>query len=568
MSRPRSSLVNCLALFRGEALSIGAFSMVTNLMMLAPTLYLLQLYDRVLLSKNELTLYAITLITAMFFLLMAFAEWMRSMAAIRAGVRFDRLLGDRIFESGFSGAHASKIESAQGAMQDLTHIRQFMTGNGLFAFFDLPWTLLYIAILFILDSMLGCLAIAFCAVQAGLAVWNQRSSDQPLQAANEVRVANQRFLDSKIRNIETLHVMGMLPHLYTRWHAIQARWNRLDSDATQVQARNQHTNKFVRHTMQSLMLGAAAWLAIKGQISIGAMIASNVLIARALQPFDVIVTTWRSFIQAWQAVQRIDPLLASKPDAPSAVAIEDNSISGEITLRDFNVSLQEGGKTLLKDINLVIQPGRVLVVMGPSGSGKTTLARALVGLCQGHGGELLVDGRRMSQIPYDLLSRNIGYLPQDVGLIEGSVVENIARFNQPRTLDVIEAAKAAGIHESILRLPLGYDTQVRDNSPMLSGGQRQMIGLARAFYQKPSILVLDEPNSHLDEQGEASLANALTLMKAQGKSIVIVSHRHSILKIADRLLVMQNGEITHDSSRDESADGNAQVHETHTPQAA
>ena len=568
MNRHSLWLAGYLPSFRGEILSIGTFSLVTNLMMLAPTLYLLQLYDRVLLSKNELTLYAITMITALFFLLMAFAEGMRSMAAVKAGVRFDRLLGDRIFKLAFSRGQGSKTISIQGAMQDLTYIRQFMTGNGLFAFFDLPWTLLYIGILFVLDPMLGLLAIAFCTVQAGLAVWNQRSSERPLQAVNEMRVANQRFLDSKARNIETLHAMGMLPHLYARWQAIQARWNGLDSNAVRLQARNQHVNKFVRHTMQSLMLGAAAWLAVKGQISIGAMIASNVLIARALQPFDVIVTTWSAFIQAWQSVKRIDPLLTSELRLPSMAAMEDASIHGEITLRNVSVSPAQGEKPLLKNINLDIHPGELLVVMGPSGSGKTTLARSLMGLCEGQSGELRIDGKAIDQIHYDMLSANIGYLPQDIGLIEGSIVENITRFNTPRTLDVIEAAKAAGIHEAILRLPRGYDTQVDDAGPLLSGGQRQLIGLARTFYRKPSILVLDEPNSHLDEHGESNLFNAITLMKAQGKAIVIVSHRPGILKIADRLLILQNGEIAYYGNRDEVLADVGRAPETATPQAA
>ncbi|MDP2247514.1 MAG: ABC transporter transmembrane domain-containing protein, partial [Nitrosomonadales bacterium] len=282
MNTKQTSLTGYFALFRSELLSVGLFSMVTNLMMLAPTLYLLQLYDRVLLSKNELTLYAITLITCFFFLVMAFSEWMRSIAVIKAGVKFDQLLSDRLFKLGFTNTSGAGKAGANEAMQDLTFIRQFLTSNGLFAFFDMPWAVIYIAILFILDPVLGMLAIVLCTIQAILAVWNQRSSDQPLQDINSARISSQHFIDSKIRNIETLHVLGMMPHLYARWNAMQSRWNDLDSRAVEVQSRNQHINKFVRYSMQSLMLGVAAWLAIRGQITIGAMIASNVLIARAL----------------------------------------------------------------------------------------------------------------------------------------------------------------------------------------------------------------------------------------------------------------------------------------------
>jgi ATP-binding cassette subfamily C exporter for protease/lipase len=320
----------------------------------------------------------------------------------------------------------------------------------------------------------------------------------------------------------------------------------------QIQARNQHINKFVRYSMQSLMLGTAAWLAIRGQITIGAMIASTVLIARALQPFDAIVSTWQQFIQAKQSIERINLLLVAeqKPATVTPTAGK-TEVRGEITLRGINVSLESPRKTLLKNISLEINPGQILVVMGPSGSGKTTLARCLVGVCNRQGGELLIDGHAVEQIPPGLLAKSIGYLPQDIELIEGTIVENIARFHQPETLDVIEAAQAAGIHDSILRLPLGYDTRIDDSGSDLSGGQRQLIGLARAFYQKPSILVLDEPNSNLDEHGEASLLSAITAMKAEGAAIVIISHRTNILKSADRLLLMKNGEIAHYGSRDE-----------------
>ncbi len=568
MNTRKSSLNGYLALFKNELLSVGVFSMVTNLMMLAPTLYLLQLYDRVLLSKNELTLYAITLITCFFFLVMAFSEWMRSFAVIKAGIKFDQLLSSRLFKLGFSNPSSSGKANAGEAMQDLTFIRQFMTSNGLFAFFDIPWTVIYIAILFILDPMLGMLAITFCTIQAGLAVWNQRSSDRPLQDVNAARINSQHFLDSKVRNIETLHVLGMIPHLYTRWQTMQNRWNDLDSRAVQVQARNQHINKFVRYSMQSLMLCVAAWLAIRGQITIGAMIASTVLIARALQPFDVIVSTWRQFIQAKQSVERINLLLAAEQNPAPSITAEKTEVRGEISLRDINVFLEAPQKTLLKNISLDIRPGQILAVMGPSGSGKTTLARCLVGVCAWQAGELLVDGHAVEQIPSNLLAKSIGYLPQDIELIEGTIVENIARFNQPETLDVIEAARAAGIHEAILRLPSGYDTKINDSGSDLSGGQRQLIGLARAFYQKPSILVLDEPNSHLDEHGETSLLGAITSLRNQGKTIVIVSHRNSILKIADTLLIMKNGEIAHYGSRDEVAAELNQAREILASQAA
>jgi ATP-binding cassette subfamily C exporter for protease/lipase len=549
-----------LALFKGDLMVVAMFSLATNVLMLAPTLYMLQLYDRVLISKNELTLYAITLITCFLFLVMAFCEWMRSVIVIKAGVRFDQLLSSKVFTLGF--AHILGLENARAsqkagltqktmaneAMQDLTYIRQFITGNGLFAFFDMPWTLLYIAVLFILHHMLGMLAIVFCMVQFGLGVWNQRSSESPLEQVNLAGRANQRFIDSKARNIETLHVMGMIPNLYKRWQLMQQRWNQLDGDAIRIQTRNQLINKFIRYTMQSLMLAAAALLAIQGKISIGAMIASNVLIARALQPFDVIVGTWKQFVMAQQSMTRLDQLLAS--EQPEVETKKVSQIQGHITLKDLNVSLGNTDRPILKRINLEIHPGQILTVMGPSGSGKTTLARCLAGICPWQGGELLIDGVSASSIPHAQWAAALGYLPQDVELIEGSIADNIARFSDPSPADVIAAARSAGIHDSILRLPQGYDSRINESAAILSGGQRQLLGLARAIYRQPALLLLDEPNSHLDEHGEANLLTALLRLKQEGKAIVLVSHRSSILKITDQLLILQNGEVAHYGTRD------------------
>lgn len=536
-----SSLRGYLALFRPALWSIAFFSLVTNVLMLAPTLYLLQLYDRVLLSMNEMTLLAVTLITVFLFMVMAFSDWVRSLVAIRAGVRFDKLLTSRLFKLGLNRNGASTDGSGQ-AMQDLTFIRHFITGSGLFAFFDLPWTLLYIAVLFILSPMLGALAVVLCMVQFGLALWNQRSTALPLEKNAAARQHALQFLDSKLRNIETLHVLGMMPHLRQRWLEMQSRWHALDGQATEVQNRNQNINKFARYTMQSGMLGAAALLAVKGEISIGAMIASNVLIARALQPFDVIVNTWKQYIQARTSVENINQLLAS--DAPvetgMPVAQPAQPIKGKLALEHLGVTASNN-RWLLQPLNLNIEPGEILGVLGPSGSGKTTLLRCLVGTCPGRQGEIQVDGMRLESLPKGLYAASIGYLPQEVGLLEGSIAENIARFMQPEPEKVIQAAQAAGIHEAILQLPKGYDTRITPGSAVLSGGQRQLVGLARAIYLQPAIIVLDEPNSHLDDEGEASLITALLMLKNQGKTIVIVSHRTHILNITDRLLVLDQG---------------------------
>lgn len=551
MNRPPASLRGYLALFRREAWAIAAFSMVTNILMLAPTLYLLQLYDRVLLSHSEMTLLAVTFITVFLFMVMAFSDWVRSMVAIKAGVRFDQLLTSRLFSLGLA-TQAPASNGTHQAMQELTFIRHFVTSNGLFAFFDLPWTLLYVAVLFVLSPILGTLAIALCLVQFGLALWNQRSTALPLEKTAEARQQGMQFLDSKLRNIETLHVFGMLPSLWQRWRSIQSRWHALDAQANQVQSRNQQVNKFARYTMQSGMLGVAALLAVKGDISIGAMIASNLLIARALQPFDVIVGTWKQFIQAKASAANIDQLLASShsQEEPSYLVKSNEPIKGRLMLVQVAVQASNG-KPLLRPLNLDIEPGEILGILGPSGSGKTTLVRCIAGICDHRKGEIIVDGIALSRLPANIYAAAIGYLPQEVALLEGSIAENIARFMQPDPEKVIQAAQTAGIHDAILRLPRGYDTRIDAEAPVLSGGQRQLLGLARAIYQQPAIIILDEPNSHLDDQGEASLITALLLLKNQGKTIVIVSHRTHILNITDKLLVLDQGAMACHGPRDQ-----------------
>ena len=534
-----------------EFFSVAMLSFVANLLMLAPTIYMLQLYDRVMLSKNSLTLFAVTMLIAVFIVAMAFAEWLRARVVIKAGVKFDQSLNHTIFSLVLERIVAGQ-KNTQEAMQDLTNIRQFLTSNGLFAFFDMPWAVLYIAVIFVLNPSLGWLAIVFCMVQFCLGVWNQLSTEKPLKASINANITNQQFLASKVRNLETLHVMGILPRLYQRWQVLQANANHLARVATRVQSTIQHFNKLVRYTMQSLMLGAAALLAIKGEISVGSMIASNVLIARALQPFDVIVSTWKQAVQAKESMRRLNALLIAPISThvlnPQSVSINEATlaeIKGEITLENIEVILSATQKKVLNQLSVTIKTGQILAIMGPSGSGKTTLARCLVGVLPVTQGSLLIDGVSIAHINPLQLAGAIGYLPQDVALLEGTIAENIARFQTLNADDIIAATKLVGMHEVILRLPQGYDTLIDDAGLSLSGGQRQLIGLARTLYQSPQILVLDEPNAHLDEYGEVYLRNALLANKQMGKTIVVISHRANLLNIADQLLVMKQGKITH-----------------------
>ena len=549
MNVKQQPLLQYLSPLKTDVVNIALLSCVANLLMLAPTIYMLQLYDRVMLSRNELTLITVTLLIAFFIVAMAFAEWLRSVITIKAGVKFDQSLNRKLFNQAFERIFTANQKNSYEAMQDLTNIRQFMTSNGLFAFFDMPWTLIYVAVLFILSPALGWLAILFCAIQFGLGIWNQVSTDAPLKATMSIHHDNQQFLSSKVRNLETMHVMGILPQLYKRWQNLQHTANHISGNAIRVQSRNQHLNKLTRYSMQSLMLAAAALLAVKGEISIGSMIASNVLIGRALQPFDIIVSTWKQYIQAKDSMRRLNGILMPSFEASRFNEKEINRrnpvIQGEITLKNLCVTLPQTQKKLLHQLNATFHPGQILTIMGPSGSGKTTLVRCLAGVMPLPAEMLWIDDVSIEQIDAEQLSVAMGYLPQDVSLLEGTIAENIARFQDMDSAEIISAAKMVGLHEVILRLPLGYDTRIDESGVSLSGGQRQLVGLARAVYKSPAILVLDEPNAHLDEAGETHLLNALLALKKQGKTIVVISHRTNILKVTDQLLVMKSGEIAH-----------------------
>lgn len=533
--------------FKPMFVQIAWLSLLTNVLMLVPTVYMLQLYDRVMASRNTLTLVAVTLIVVFLIALMALAEWIRSMHAIKSGIRFDMTYGKQVFSAAFSSGGQSLHAPGQ-ALKDLTAVRQFMTGSGLFAFFDMPWSVIYIAVLFILSPVLGVTALVFCSIQFALAVWNQRDSKTPLSDFTAAQQQADTFLHHKIRHLQTSHVMGMLDALFQRWQAFNHTLREQDARIQHVQNRSQFVNKLVRYTMQSLMLAIAALLTIRGEISVGSMIASNVLIARALQPFDVIVHTWRQYVTAKNAAANLAGLLAKQQSLPQQDMQVADATSAHILLSDIGVQL--GNSTVLNGLSLEIAPGRILNIMGPSGSGKSTLARTLVGLVMPSHGQYRLNQQLIQQQADITTLTRIGYLPQSVSLLEGTIAENVARFGALESEHVIAACQAVGMHETILRLPQGYDTTLNAQGAPLSGGQRQLIGLARAIYKDPALIVLDEPNASLDEFGEASLIQALQVLKAKQATIVLISHRSNLLKVTDDLLILKRGEVAHCGPRD------------------
>lgn len=545
----RSELTRALWAFRREFLMVGVFSMVANVLMLSPTLYMLQVFDRVMSSRSELTLLAMSLITLFLFGVMAFAEWMRSRVLVRSGVRLDALLGTRVFNASFDAHLAPSRVSPARSFGDLIQIRQFLTGQGILAFFDTPWTPIYMGVLFILHPMLGFLALFFAAVQGALAWFGHRRTVTPAEDASKASSESAAYLQGKLRNAEVLEPMGMVHNLRPHWARRHAHAQELQGRAQAITHRITAWSKFIRYSQQSLALGAGALLVIDGQLSPGGMIAANVLMSRALAPIDMLVGTWRGFIGARSAFRRLEALLAAHPERDPALSRV--APQGALALRDVVAVAPGRAEPILKGVSVAVPQGTVTVVLGPSGSGKSTLARCMLGIWPDVSGEVLLDGLPIAGWDRNELGPYVGYLPQDVELFEGSIAENIARFGEVSPEKVIAAARSAGLHEMILRFPKGYDTPIGEAGHLLSGGQRQRIGLARAMYGDPVLVVLDEPNANLDDVGEAALVRAVQELKVKGCTVFLITHRPGIVAVADRVLVLRNGVVKADGPRDE-----------------
>jgi ATP-binding cassette subfamily C exporter for protease/lipase len=544
----RSELTAVLGTFRKEFWAVGIFSMVANVLLLSPTMYMLQVYDRVMASQSELTLLALSLVTLFLLGVMAFSEWMRSRVLVRAGVRLDEQMSSRVFNASFDAYLNQSGGTPPRAFSDLIHVRQFLTGNGIFAFFDTPWVPVYIAVLFILHPWLGIMAIGFAFVQAGLTWWGHVTAIAPSEASVKASGEVNAYLQSKLRNTEVLEPMGMVGNLQKHWIERHQQSLEINTRAQAITHRFTAVSKFIRYTQQSLALGMGALLVIDGQLSPGAMIAANVLTNRALAPIDMLVGVWRSFIGAREAFGRLETLLGKYPERD--VALKRVAPKGVISLEGVFATAQGRKAPILKEIKLQAHPGTVTVVLGPSGSGKSTLARVIVGIWPEVAGNVLLDGMPIQGWDRVELGPHIGYLPQDIELFEGTIAENIARFSELNSDKVIAAAKSAGLHEMILRLPKGYDTPIGEAGSLLSGGQRQRVGLARAVYGDPVLVVLDEPNANLDDAGEAALMQTVQGLKAKGTNVILITHRPGAIAAADQLVLLNDGFVKMSGPRD------------------
>jgi len=545
----KSDLQEALGLCKGAFLSAAGFSMVVNFLMLVPVIYMLQLYDRVVPTQNESTLLMLTIIMIALFLTLGALEAIRSQILVRVSTRLETLLNKRVFDISYKRSLFSGGQNATSQpLDDLTALRQFMTGNGLFAFFDAPWMPFYIAIMFLFHPWYGIAATITAIILVIIAVINEKATKKTLNEANGLAMSGRALVNKNLRNAEVIESMGMLSSIRQRWLSNSYDVLSLQSVASSRAGLISSISKIIRLCSQSLILGLGAYLVIQQEITPGLMIAGSILLGRALAPIDLMIGTWKGFIAARGQYSRLNELLVNIPDDKEKMPLP--APDGEISVENA-VIIPPGSKTpVIKGISCLIEIGTSVAIIGPSGAGKSTFARALLGIWPTANGKIRLDGADVFAWDREALGPHIGYLPQDIELFEGTVSENIARFSEVDADKVVAAAKMADVHEMILKLPDGYDTIIGAAGGVLSGGQRQRIGLARALYGNPKLVVLDEPNSNLDEVGELALANALLRLKELKSTVIIITHRSNILAKVDKLLILKEGALTAYGDRD------------------
>ena len=547
ISSPRSELKQAIYHCRSAFKAAAFFSLFINMLMLFPSIYMMQVYDRVLGSNSTSTLLMLTLLALLLFITLGALEWIRSQVLIRVSTRIDLLLNERLYKAMFQQAVASSGKSSSQPLNDLLTVRQFLTGNGLFAFFDAPWLPIYIGLLFLFNFYFGIVAILSAVILILLAIWNEKATHNDLNQANQVSVENANNTARNLRNAEVVHAMGMLPVLMNRWQDKQQKLIVLQARASQKGGLISALSKTFRLTIQSLILGLGAWLAINKQLSPGVMIGGSILLGRALAPIDIMIGSWKQFLTVRTAYARLNELLKKFPEETERMPLP--APIGALRAEHIMVMPPNTKTPVIKGVNFAIEAGTIVALIGASASGKSTLVRALLGIWPVANGTVRLDGADIIQADRSLIGAYIGYLPQDVELFDGTIAENIARFGEVDANLVVEAAMAADIHDMILRLPQGYDTEIGATGGALSAGQRQRVGLARALYNNPVLVMLDEPNSNLDDVGEQALAQALLKLKQRSCTVIIISHRAGILSIVDRIMVLNEGALVLDAPR-------------------
>ncbi len=515
------------------------FSGAASLLLLVPSVYSMQIYDRVLTSRHVVTLLALTAIALGLYALLAALDWARGELMVVVGMRLDEQLRGPVFDAALRRPGAGAL-NATAAMADLTQLRQFLSGPALHALFDLPWLPLMALAATLLHPWLGAYVVAATVLLLALTAVSEWRSAGPLAHAGAEGVAAQHTLADAARHAELVRALGLLPALKARWqarHLAMLGWQAHASQSAELLGAG---TRFCRIALQSMAFAIGAWLALQGELSAGGIFAVSLIVGRALSPVEHVLGLWRQVLQVRSAWGRLDALLTDTPPEPARMALP--APQGQLSVHQASALL--GGRAVLMSVSCAAMPGDLVGVIGPSGAGKSTLGRLLLGLDAPAAGHVRLDGADLTQWPREALGPHVGYLPQTVDLMEGTVAENIARFGTLDPAQVVAAAQAAGVHDMVLKLPQGYDTPLGPDGAGLSGGQKQRVALARALYGTPRLLVLDEPNANLDADGEAALHTALIGLKARGATVFVITQRNGVLGLVDKLLVLQNGHAT------------------------
>ncbi|HZL31901.1 MAG TPA: type I secretion system permease/ATPase [Pseudolabrys sp.] len=547
----RSELSDALAACRGAFVGTALMSGMSNILMLSGAMFMLEVYDRVLPSRSTPTLVGLTVLVGGLFAALGLLDAIRSRILARVGGALDEALSGRVYDTMVRmPLRVGDRGDGNLPLRDLDSIRSYLSGLGPVALFDLPWIPLYLAVCFVFHPLIGLTALAGAIVLIVLTLLTEMLTRAPARAAQEAAVARNNLAETSRRNVEALTAMGMFGRMAARWGQANRQYQRSQRRTSDVGGGLSAVSKVLRMMLQSGVLAVGAYLVIHQEATAGIIIAGSILSARALAPVDLAIANWRGFVAARQSWQRLTKLLAAMPAKPQPIAL--HAPSRRLTAENLSAAPPGAAKVMLHDIAFKLEAGQGLGIIGPSGSGKSTLARLLVGVWEPLRGKVRLDGAAIDQWSPDLLGQHIGYLPQDVELLAGTVAENIARFESEPDVDaVIAAAKTVGVHDLIVNLPQGYDTPVGEHGTSLSAGQAQRVALARAVYRDPFLVILDEPNSHLDSEGDAALTSAILGVRERKGIVIVVAHRPSAIAGVDQILVMNQGRMQALGPKDE-----------------
>ncbi|WP_090129546.1 type I secretion system permease/ATPase [Limnohabitans sp. Rim11] len=538
---PPSELSQALEPLRPEIYRAIGFSLLISLLALSPTVYMLEVYDRVVNSRSGVTLLMLTLMVVLAYAVMELLEKVRGALMRASGVRLDAALSKRVYDAMFMGILKRQVGGNMQVLNDLKLVREFLANPALMAVMEAPVAFVALALIFAINPLLGWSAVVGAVVQVGITWMNERATRKPLMEANRAAMGAQQFADASLRNAHVMESMGMLDAVHGHWQKRQQEFLALQAQASEGAGYWTAMSKLLQQIMSSLLLGLGAWLLLGNSLNGGAsmMIIGSVLGGRVLAPLSQLVAQWNAVVNVRSAWTRLENLLAQVPPKPEAMALP--APKGHLAVEGLMAGAPGTQVPIVRGVQFGLSSGEVLAVVGPSASGKTTLARLLVGLWPAMSGKVRLDGADVHTWDKKELGPYLGYLPQGVELLEGTLAENIARFGDVDMVQVEAAARLVGLHELIMSLPQGYNSPIGRDGAMLSGGQRQRVGLARALYGKPVFVVLDEPNSSLDEAGDAALANAIAALKQLGTTFVVMTHRTSVLGVADKMLIMRDG---------------------------